>query len=383
VELRDRAEHAIRRFHALEVANGGDPVIDYDCAPTTEHIEPYPDRFTALDELTALKAEAGDGPVAEQLTAHATYLAALMGEQIPLDDYLRRTQGCGATAWSDDYLVHRRAQAAAALADLGISWGEKCRDELRALDEQLAPGDVAEVIGEYADEYEPFVRDLAQTTATFNLTIEDVEHDEYWSYWLDGAGHDARLRINRKTASFTRGDAYRFALHEVLGHALQYASITEYAEAHDVPCPRLLAVHSNHQVLFEGLAQFLPLVASAADPVGVASARLDHFTQLLRAELHLMVNAGASVNECLERAIGRAPYLSAKDIEREIRDRSRDPRLRSYLWSYPAGVDWFMNLWEQEDKLLPEVLRAAYQRPLSPSELDNFRTSRQVPWGAG
>jgi hypothetical protein len=38
VELRDRAEHAIRRFHALELANGGDPVIDYDCAPTTEHI---------------------------------------------------------------------------------------------------------------------------------------------------------------------------------------------------------------------------------------------------------------------------------------------------------------------------------------------------------
>lgn len=376
MELRDRAEHAIRRFHALEVANGGDPVIDYDCAPSTEHIEPYPDRFNALDELTALKEEASDGPVVEQLTAHATYLAALMGEQIPLGDYLRQTQGCDAVSWNDEYLNHRRDQAAAALADLGIPWGEKCRDELRALDEQLDPGDVADAIGEYATEYEPFVRDLAQTTAEFNLTIENVEHDEYWSYWLDGAGHDARLRINRRTASFTQGDAYRFALHEVLGHALQYASITKYAESHNVPWPRLLAVHCDHQILFEGLAQFLPLLGRPADPKTLAASRLDHYTQLVRGQMHLAVNAGVSVRDCRDNAISRAPHLSSLDIARELGDRSRDPRLRSYLWSYPAGVDWFVNLWEQHARLLSEVCRAAYQSPLSAGRLFEFTPAR-------
>jgi hypothetical protein len=157
-------------------------------SPTTEYIDPYPNRFAALDDLTGQAGEAGSGPVAEQLNAHATYLAALLGEQVPLDDYLKRTQGCGAERWSDEYLDHRRDLAKSALADLGISWGEKRRDDLRALDEQLDSGEVAEVIGEYADEYEPFVRDLAQSTAEFQLTIENVEHDEYWSYWLDGAG---------------------------------------------------------------------------------------------------------------------------------------------------------------------------------------------------
>lgn len=372
-EERDRAEHAIRRFHALEVANGGDPVIDYDCAPTSEQIEPYRDRFEALADLDGLAREVGPGPVAEQLVAHATYLAALLGEQIPLDDYLRRTQGCGTQGWTDEYLNHRRDQAQAALADLGITWGERCRDELRALDEALDPTDVADSISKYATEYEPFVRDLAGTAAEFRLSVENVDHDEYWSYWLDGAGHDARLRINRRSAAFTRSDTFRFALHEVLGHALQYASITEYAELHDVPWPRLLSVHSNHQFLFEGLAQFLPLAARPTDPLQRATMRLEHYVQLVRADLHTSVNAGEPVEECRSRAIARAPHLSDAELMRELHDRSRDPRLRSYLWAYPAGLDWFVNLWEEDGKLLPEVFRAAYQRPLSPSELHSFR----------
>ncbi len=369
---RDHAELAIRRFHALEVTGGGDPVIDYDCAPTSDTAEPYRDRFEALAELSGLASGVEPGPVAEQLVAHSTYLAALLGEQIPLDAYLRRTQGCGARSWTDDYLNHRRDQAQVALADLGISWGEKCRDELRSLDEALDPAEVADSIRQYAAEYESFVRDLAQTKAEFRLTVEDVDHDEYWSYWLDGAGHDARLRINRRTAAFTRGDTYRFALHEVLGHALQYASITEYAELHDVPWLRLLSVHSNHQVLFEGLAQFLPLAARPTDPLQRATLRLDHYVQLVRAELHITINSGESVEECRRRAMTRAPLLSGAELARELHDRSRDPRLRSYLWAYPTGLDWFVNLWEQDAKLLPEVFRAAYQRPLSPRELHSL-----------
>lgn len=369
---RDRAEHAIRRLHALEVASGGDPVIDYDCGPTTETVVPYRDRFEALSHLTDLIASTQTGPVADQLVAHATYLGALLGEQIPLNEYLVRTQGCGARTWSEDYLNHRRDQAQAALAELGIGWGEKCRDELRAVDEALDPADVADSISRYAAEYEHFVRDLADTQAEFRLTVENVEHDEYWSYWLDGAGHDARLRINRKTAAFTRSDTYRFALHEVLGHALQYASITEYAELHDVPWLRLLSVHSNHQFLFEGLAQFLPIAARPTDPLQQATTRLELYIQLVRAELHININSGQTAAECIRIAKARAPHLSEAEMTRELQDRSRDPRLRSYLWSYPAGLDWFVNLWEQNAKLLPEVIRAAYQRPLSPSELHSI-----------
>lgn len=222
MELRDRCELATRRFHALEVKNGFAPVIDYDCAPRSASPAPYPSRLAALDELTDLLNSAPNGPVAEQVAAHQTYLAALLGEQRSLAEYIQHTQGCLVRGWSEDYLQHRRALARDAPADLGIGWDETTRDKLRAQSEPLNPSDVRDAIREFATEFEPRVRELASTTASFNLTIENVELDAYWSYWLDGAGHDARLRINLTNAVFTKLDAYRFALHELPGHALQY-----------------------------------------------------------------------------------------------------------------------------------------------------------------
>jgi hypothetical protein len=369
VELRNRAEHAIRRFHALEVANDAAAVIDYDCAPTEETIEPYSSRLAALDDLKTLRREAGDSPAGGQLEAHATYLAATLGEQIPLADYLHRTQGCAAPGWSEDYLQHRLSVARNALDAVGIGWSEKTRKELRSLDQPLQADKVRETIDDFTTKYEPAMRDLTGTTAHFDLTVDSVRLNAYWAYWLDGAGYKPRMRINLTNATFGRRDAYRFALHEVLGHALQYASLTAQAETNDVDWLRLLAIHSNHQVLCEGLAQVLPLVAEPDDPSLIAVTRLDHYVQLVRAELHLLINSGATVTECRDRALERVPYLDAKDTERELRDRSRDPQLRTYLWAYPAGIDWFMNLSEQRATLLPEVLRAAYKRPLSPSEL--------------
>jgi hypothetical protein len=369
VRPRDAAEHAIRRFHALEIVTGADPVIDYDCAPTDEVVQPYPDRLAALDELSGLIDADDDGPVAEQLTAHTTYLAALLGERRPLDDYVRRTQGCPARGWTSDYLDHRRTMARNALAQVGVPWDTTSRDRLRAADDPVDPTDIGEVISALVTEHEPLVRELARTTAEFRLTIEPVQLDAYWSYWLDGAGHNARLRINTANASFTHTDAYRFALHEVLGHAMQYAGFTTHAERHDVSWPRLLAVHSTHQVLCEGLAQLLPLVVRPHDCLAVATARLDHYLQLVRAEVHVRINTGATVAECRDLLHVHAPFVAPEAVERELRDRSRNPRLRTYLWSYPAGIDWFVNLLEQRPELLPEVVRAAYERPLGPSAL--------------
>jgi hypothetical protein len=50
--------------------------------------------------------------------------------------------------------------------------------------------------------------------------------DAYWAYWLDGAGQRVRLRLNMPNATFTKVQARQFALHEVLGHGLQGASIS-------------------------------------------------------------------------------------------------------------------------------------------------------------
>jgi hypothetical protein len=372
VLFRDRVEDAVRRWHALELTRGRDPVIDYDCAPTDESVEPYPNQVAALDELISLRAAADDGPSLAALEAHTTYLTALLGQQIPLSDYIARTQGCSARGWCPSYVVHRKEVAQEALASLDIGWDASTWERLRELEGAVSAAEAGPLVREYAEAFEPTVRKLTGATAEFRLSVETVEEDAYWSYWLDGAGRDARLRINLKNASLTRGDAYRFALHEVLGHALQYASLAEQAEHHPVDWPRLLSIHCPQQVMFEGLAQVLPLIASPDDELVRARTRLDHYLQLVRAELHVMVNRGDSALTCLEHAATRVPFWTRQAVGNELVDRSRNPQLRSYLWAYPAGLDWFVRLYEAPSTVLSEVLRDAYQRPLSPRELTEF-----------
>ena len=371
MHLRNAVEHAVRRWDALERSRGEAPVIDFDCAPPAYRPRPFENRFAALEELSQLGSHTNKQHPAlrAQLDAHIVYLRALIGEQLPFDQYISMTQCCTARGWSPDYVEHRAQMAKDALESLGISWDNDTWVNLRSLSEQLPATNVASAIGEYADRYEPTIRRLVDTDAKFNLTIEDVEVDAYWSYWLDGAGHDARLRINKKKAEFTRVDAYRFALHEVLGHALQYSSLTAQAESDTVEWPRILAVHCPHQVLFEGLAQVLPWIASPEDQIVTVRTRLDHFTNLVRGQIHILLNNGVTVADCRALAQRQVPWWTDKEIAREFCDRSRNPQFRSYLWAYPAGIDWFIRLIETSDAPLAEVLREAYKQPLTPTEL--------------
>ena len=132
------------------------------------------------------------------------------------------------------------------------------------------------------------------------------EAGERWSYWLDGAGQRVRLRLNLRNARFTEVGARQFALHEVLGHGLQSASLTAWCATDEVPWVRLLSVHAPHQVLLEGLAQAMPLFVAADDEALTTRVRFDHYNQLIKAELHLAINAGVSAEECARHARGRA-----------------------------------------------------------------------------
>lgn len=371
---RNAIEEAVRRWDALERSHGEVPVIDFDCAPPANKPHPFKNRFAALDELSQLGNHTNTQHPAlkAQLHAHIAYLRALLGEQLPFDQYILMTQGCSARGWSPDYIEHRAQMAKDALESLGISWNSHTWVNICGLSEQLPAAEVASAIKDYSDRYEPTIRRLVDTNAKFNLTIEEVEVDAYWSYWLDGAGHDARLRINKRTVSFSRVDAYRFALHEVLGHALQYSSLTAQAESYVVEWPRILAVHCPHQIVFEGLAQVLPWLASPEDEVVQARTRLDHFTNLIRGQIHVLLNSGATVVGCHDLARHHVPWWSDEEIAREFYDRSRNPQFRSYLWAYPAGIDWFIRLVESGGTRIGEVLREAYRRPLAPVELQEL-----------
>jgi hypothetical protein len=349
VRLRDELEHSLRSWDAYERGRGTAPVVDYDCHPPGRPVEPAASRLDVFHRLRQLQADiepSTDPRVSSRIRGDLAYLRALLGERAPLAEYIRQTQGCLSAGWSADYLTARAEQARASVEARGVPWDAETTAHLRAAEGELTLDQAPDAIRSAAAELEPVVRKLVDTDAPFNLAIEAAEVDAYWAYWLDGSGENARLRLNLRNAHFTDVQARVFALHEVLGHALKGASYSAQCAREDVPWVRVMSVHAHQQVLFEGLAQALPLFVIPNEDQVVARVRLAHFTQLVRAELHLAINSGTPVEECAAIARSWVPFWTDEDIADTLTDRSVNPQLRSYLWSYPAGIDWFVSLAE-------------------------------------
>lgn len=370
---RDEIEALLRSWDAHERERGATPVIDYDFAPPSDpHVEPVAGRLEVFERLTKIRSEPGvpiHSSVSDRLSADLAYLGALLGERRELAHYVRETQGCGTAGWPDDHVTAVGNLAREQLDDLGIAWDSSTTERLEKLEGPLTVDAAPDAIRAAATEFEPAVRKLVSTDAPFTLTIETTDVDAYWAYWLDGAGGAARLRFNLRHARFTEVLARQFAIHEVLGHALQGASLAARAAREDVPWVRLLSVFAPQQVCFEGLAQALPLFVAPDDDRVIARVRVAHYTQLVRAELHLAINEGAAVHACAAYARARVPFWNDATIGDALSDQSANPLLRSYLWSYPAGLDWFAALADTAPDLGRTVLKAAYRDPLTPTEL--------------
>ncbi|MDI2132065.1 hypothetical protein [Yinghuangia seranimata] len=375
---RDALESVIRAWHRLEVEREGTGVIEFDCAPDAALAGPdvsVTDRmhvYKLLSDLAEDVEATGEPYLRARLRADLAYLGARLGERPELDAYMRATQGCAAAGWPAEYVEDRRDAARADLDKLGIGWNAATDDMLRALEGPLESAAAPDAIRAAAAELEPAVRALVGTDAPYELTVESTDVDAYWSYWLDGAGQRVRLRINPRNARFTRVSARQFALHEVLGHGLQCAAFANRCATDDVPWVRLLSVHGPTGVLLEGLAQTLPLFAAPDDDLLAVRVRLDHYQQLVRAELHLAVNSGVPIAACAAHARARVPFWSDRHIADLLADRGTDPRLRSYLWAYPAGFDWFVRLADADATVIAEVLHAAYRDPLTPEGLSGL-----------
>ncbi|MDQ1247751.1 MAG: hypothetical protein QG597_2122, partial [Actinomycetota bacterium] len=56
-----------------------------------------------------------------------------------------------------------------------------------------------------------------------------------------------------------------------------------------------------------------------------------------------------------------------------LTDRSTNPLLRSYLWAYPAGIDWFTTLADTNDPTTTHtILTTIYQHPHTPTDLHHL-----------
>lgn len=374
MSLRDDIETVLRSWNRYEVERSCPPVVDFDCHPSDDAVLPASDRLAVRTQLVELMTLAGHDHstyhLRDRASAAIAYLDSLLGERRPVREYIRTTQGCDAHGWSDSHIALVRDVALKQLDHIGISWGADTLDDLNASEGPLDPASAADVIRQHAVTFEPDVRRLADTNAPFDLSIEHVDLDVYWAYWLDGTGANVRMRINSRRANFTDIQARQFALHEILGHGLQCASYAQKCQQADVPWVRITSVHAQQQVLLEGLAQALPLFLYPESQQLITRVRLAHYLELVRAKLHLAINDGQSIQECVTMARSLAPFWSDETVSDVLTDRSANPLLRTYLWAYPAGIDWFVRLADEgSEETIRKVLQTAYASPLTPTEL--------------
>jgi hypothetical protein len=367
----------IRGWDAYERGRGAVPVIDFDFRPDITDTIEITSRLDAYNRIRALldraRAAGDDERVIGRAEADVAYLANLLGERWPLREYIKATQGVDPVGWSEEYIGERGEIAKKALADLGIGWGPNTMKELHELEGPIDMDQAIEEMRKAADEYEAPVRDLTGSTASFNVTFEVVDVDAYWSYWLDGAGPDVRVRLNRTRAQhkFTSSRSLQFALHEILGHGLQSASIAAVARTDEVSWVRLLSVHARQQALLEGIAQAMPVLLGLADPVLNALVATEHFGQLVRSQMHLLINSDRGLRDACK-AAERVPFLDDVALSDLLSDRGANPQLRSYLWAYPVGFDYFVSAAERTPSRVQRMLAAAYREPLALSDLDLF-----------
>ncbi|PZS30820.1 MAG: hypothetical protein DLM59_10840 [Pseudonocardiales bacterium] len=371
--LRDEIETVLRGWNKYEESRSGPPIIDFDCHPVDEKIDAAGSRLAVLNQLERLLKQAelaNDSRLAARIGAHLAYVNALLGKRYSLGDYVFKTQGCRPAGWPEEYVVERGEMARSCLNAMGIDWGADTETQIDQVEGRLDVESASELMRQTVADLDPAVRMMTGTSAPYKLSIITAHEDAYWAYWLDGAGRHIRLRLNLRNARFTKVRAQQFGLHEVLGHGLQSASYAEQCAQREVPWVRLMSVHAQHQVLLEGLAQVLPLFVTPKDEALISRVRLTHYIQLVRAELHIAVNSGTPIQECARHARARVPFWSDETISDALSDRGSNTLLRSYLWSYPAGIDWFVRLADDSDaETIKRVLHAAYRDPLTPDDL--------------
>ena len=266
MSIRDEIEAILRGWDAYERARGANAVIDYDFAPadTTTRVTEIGSRLEAYELLSDLRT---DSPtLTARLTADRAFLRALLGERGPLPTYLAQTQGTRAACWSADYVGDVGAAARESLAGIGIGWDAATSDLLEQQEGPLDVADAPEAIRAAAAELEPAVREFVGTDAPFALTVETADVDAYLGLLARRGARSGAAAAQPAPGPVHRGDGPAVRRDQILGHALQGASLSHVAANTDVPWVRILSVVTPQSTLFEGLAQAMPLFVAPAGP---------------------------------------------------------------------------------------------------------------------
>lgn len=341
-------ENIIVAWDRFEKANGGHEIIDFNLllAETTDR--EYKNRYQILQDLTALKEGSEDAKFNHKLDAHICYLRALMGQQFSLEDYVEATQQIPVIFFDDQVLETARQNLGEVLDEVGLTLGPDLRKEMERLTPIIPPKDLDDYYRESYGRHKKYLEDALGKQVAFELKIEIVEDDGYWSCWVDGAGKTYRLRINTRGWEYSEARILAMVYHELLAHCSQVALWTDEIAAGRLHHGwGLTTVHTPEQFLMEGLAQTLPLYLQneyTTRPEMISRIHLTYFTWLILNNIHIMINRGDNIESCIDYSKKHIPWYETDKLIPDLSSRTNNLLFRSYQYVYPASFHFFLKL---------------------------------------
>jgi len=377
-----------RGWDRLEKSASGSQayVIDFDLAPSEGSAE-FQSRIEILEYLLQLRdsisvESSRDVFIYAKLNASIYYLRALMGEQIPFEEYVLNTMGVFPKLFSEQKIEAARASVCAHLADFGLGFDRSYKKDF---ENRFVLEDAAAIQKQLMESKELWLqrlREYVHFDDLGELNVSFVEVNEYWTNWISGSSRDGNfLQINlHPRNTIKRGEPVLLALHEICGHAVQMSLLRHNVKVGELEeAFGITTVHTPDQFITEGLAQTLPYILASEDELSqevLLIRDLLAYESMVYSNAHYQINTGCPVKEVYEYLALRLPFVSPVSLESELRDRSRDPMFRSYQYVYAIAADFFrMALCPLDTKTKAYILAEIYTTPMTPKQLMQFIAS--------
>jgi len=360
-------------WHRFEQHLGRLTVIDFDLVgfDDTFEVEILPGRFGYIrwaEELLLKLEDAGlsDSFESQKLNGHMHALRALCGQSFALGDYIEATMAFRPTVYSDEAISSVIDDIESRCSALGLSRDDLAHGHIPEGQVGPQPHDIEEAFCTELSRLTTDIERRFQLKLDFDLRFEFVTEDAYWNYWIDGSGRSYRLRFNRSDRTYGTSEVTHFCLHELIGHCGQASGW--YGSSKLSKFARILTVHTCEQVHLEGFAQGLPFLLQDVHSFVELRAVLGRLRQMLLNNAYLSIANGRPIEDVVAMFERSVPVTDRDRLVKNLADQALEPIMRTYMFSYPKGIELIHSLSKQADGVSSFINRSITE-PMTASEI--------------
>jgi len=320
-----------------------------------------------------------------KIQAHIAYCQRKLGVEFNPMEYIEKTMGVKPEIIPNEILLIQKERVMGLFEKLGCLKYTKGEIEKFRAERILPENSITGYLSHNSDVSLRALSDFLGRKIAPKFGIEAVKKEGYWVNWSNGTRNKFKLRVNlhpRHAWRWTKGKVEEMPIHEIAGHFGQMSGWQNAIDKKElIPVLGLTSVHDPAQITTEGIAQTLPYFVPGIEEQLCDDGRLEFEISGLRMmiynNIHIWVNSAPVTQETEEKMIKYMhkffPIEPEEEIRKQIKDRSMNPLLQTYLYSYGIG-NYRHRLYAQALNLdgKRKLLDLIYSQPITPEQEERF-----------